>query len=201
MNIGAGSFRNTVGVFFLTSFTACLLISFCFCFTTLLVPKSLTVIQIDADLQFLQWRSDLSGNSQQWYSKSDSSAVLLPTAALLWNSQLLLCSVLWSTGTVLQGWLAAKILSHERWDRQQPFPGAFPWDSWPSQCHIMLWALCRENQQWNLLWQDQGSLPWKQWCCWYWGLVVSQDFIRQGFIYTAALAGSSGLSVQLPFSW
>lgn len=29
------------------------------------------------------------------------------------------------------------------------------------QCHIVPWALSRENQQLNLLWQAQGSLAWK----------------------------------------
>lgn len=76
--------------------------------------------------------------------------MLLPTVALLRSSQLLLCNVVlvWQStlsldprtaGAVLQGCPAAgDILSCEGWDRKQPFPGAFLWDSWPSQCHIML---------------------------------------------------------------
>lgn len=76
--------------------------------------------------------------------------MLLPTVALLQSSQLLCCSVvlvwqstpsldLWTAGTVLWGWLAAgDVLRREGWDRKQPFPGVFLWDSQPSQCHIML---------------------------------------------------------------
>lgn len=115
-----------------------------------MAPTSLTVTQNDTGLRSFKWHSDLSGKLQKWYKENEGCAVQLPTAALLWNSQLLLCSIvlawqstlsldLWTTGTVLQGWLAAgDILSHEGWDRKQPFPGAFLWDSWPCQCHIML---------------------------------------------------------------
>lgn len=161
-NIGAGSFGNTVGVFLLTFPTACLLTSFCL----ILFYHSFSTHKSDCNSD---WHRSAFLPMAQWSEWKFTEMVEqkwgLCCAAASCCCALefpILCSVLWTTDTALQGWLAVgKILSHKGWDRQQPFPGAFPWDSWPSQCHIMLWALCRENQQLNLLWKAQGSLAWK----------------------------------------